>query len=65
MRPATRRTAAAADLERFEPELVLKRGRKVDEIERVEVPEWVKQTVRIRPLAARDFAVPGPVDRRA
>ena len=46
------------DLERFEPELVLKRGRKVDEIERVEVPEWVKQTVRIRPLAARDFAVP-------
>jgi adenine deaminase len=46
------------DLERFEPELVLKRGRPVDEIERVEVPEWVKQTVRLRPLAARDFAVP-------
>ena len=46
------------DLERFEPELVLKRGRSVDEIERVEVPEWVKQTVRLRPLAARDFAVP-------
>jgi adenine deaminase len=45
------------DLERFEPELVLKRGRSVDEIERVEVPEWVKQTVRLRPLAARDFAV--------
>jgi adenine deaminase len=45
------------DLERFEPELVLKRGRPVDEIERVEVPEWVKQTVRLRPLAARDFAV--------
>ena len=46
------------DLERFEPELVLKRGRPVDEIERVEVPEWVKQTVRLRPLAARDFVVP-------
>jgi adenine deaminase len=46
------------DLERFEPELVLKQGRPVDEIERVEVPEWVKQTVRIRPLAVRDFAVP-------
>lgn len=46
------------DLERFEPELVLKRGRPVDEIERVEVPEWVKRTVRIRPLGARDFAVP-------
>src|SRR5215218_1199643 len=46
------------DLERFEPEHVLKRGRPVDEIERPVVPEWVKQTVRIRPLAARDFAVP-------
>ena len=46
------------DLERFEPEIVLKRGRTVDEIERVEVPEWVKRTIRIRPLAARDFAVP-------
>jgi adenine deaminase len=46
------------DLERFEPELVLKRGRTVEEIERVEVPEWVKRTVRIRPLSARDFAVP-------
>ena len=46
------------DLERFEPELVLKRGRTVEEIERVEVPEWVKQTVRIRPLSARDFSVP-------
>jgi adenine deaminase len=37
---------------------VLKRGRPVDEIERPVVPEWVKQTVRIRPLAVRDFAVP-------
>ena len=45
------------DLERFEPELVLKRGRTVDEIERVEVPEWVKRSVRIRPLGARDFAI--------
>jgi adenine deaminase len=46
------------DLERFEPEQVLKRGRPVDEIERPVVPDWVKQTVRIRPLAARDFSVP-------
>jgi adenine deaminase len=45
------------DLERFEPERVLKRGRAVGEIERPVVPEWVKQTIRIRPLAARDFAV--------
>ena len=45
------------DLERFEPELVLKRGRPVDEIIHPEVPDWVKQTVRIRPLAVRDFAL--------
>jgi adenine deaminase len=46
------------DLERFEPELVLKRGWPVDEIPRPEVPEWVKRTMRIRPVAARDFALP-------
>jgi adenine deaminase len=46
------------DLERFEPETVLKRGRPVDEIERPEVPEWVKHTVRVRHVAARDFAIP-------
>jgi adenine deaminase len=46
------------DLERFEPEHVLKRGQPVGEIEHPVVPEWVKQTIRIRPLAARDFAVP-------
>jgi adenine deaminase len=47
-----------ADLERFEPELVLKRGRAVDEIGQIDVPEWVKRTVRIRPLSVRDFTVP-------
>jgi len=46
------------DLERFEPETVLKRGRPVGEIERPEVPEWVKHTVRVRHVAARDFAIP-------
>ena len=47
-----------ADLESFVPEIVLKRGRPVGEIERVDVPEWVKHTVRIRHVAARDFAIP-------
>jgi adenine deaminase len=47
-----------SDLESFEPELGRKRGRPVGEIGRPVVPEWVKQTIRIRPLAARDFAVP-------
>jgi adenine deaminase len=46
------------DLESFAPETVLKRGREVSEIERVDVPEWVKHTVRIRHVAASDFAIP-------
>ncbi len=47
-----------SDLERFVPELVLKAGRPVEEVPRLEVPEWVRHTVRIRPLATNDFAVP-------
>jgi adenine deaminase len=47
-----------SDLERFEPELVLKRGRPVGEIPRTEVPEWVKHTVRVQPVATRDFVIP-------
>ena len=46
------------DLERFVPEIVLKRGRAVEEIQATPVPEWVTQSVRVRPVAARDFRVP-------
>jgi adenine deaminase len=46
------------DLERFEPELVLKRGAPVGEIARPDVPEWVKHTVRVQAVASNDFAVP-------
>ena len=46
------------DLERFVPDAVLKRGLPLGEIERVEVPEWVKHTVRVRHVAARDFTIP-------
>ena len=45
------------DLERFVPEIVLKRGRAVDEIPATPVPEWVTQSVRVRPVAAEDFGV--------
>jgi adenine deaminase len=45
------------DLERFVPEIVLKRGRAVGEIEPTTVPEWVRQSVRLRPVAPADFAV--------
>jgi adenine deaminase len=46
------------DLEQFDPELVLKRGRPVGEFARPSVPEWVKHTVRIHPVATSDFAIP-------
>jgi adenine deaminase len=45
------------DLERFVPEIVLKRGRAVGEIPPTPVPEWVTQSVRVQPVAASDFRV--------
>jgi len=48
------------DLERFEPELVLKRGRPVGEIARAAVPEWVKHTVRAAPTSSSDFVLGSP-----
>jgi adenine deaminase len=53
------------DLESFLPEKVLKAGREVGEIERPEVPEWVKHTVRIRPLSTNEFAIPWEGDGQA
>jgi len=46
------------DLEGFVPELVLKRGRRIDDVPAAEVPEWVRQTVRLKPVTATDFAIP-------
>jgi adenine deaminase len=46
------------DLERFVPELVLKRGRPVGEIAAIEVPEWVKQTVHVGEISPRDLELP-------
>jgi adenine deaminase len=45
------------DLESFAPELVLKRGGRLEEIPRADVPDWVRQTVRIAPVAPFDLAV--------
>jgi adenine deaminase len=45
------------DLESFRPELVLKAGRRIGEIVRPDVPEWVRQSVRIAPISRADFAV--------
>jgi adenine deaminase len=46
------------DLETFRPELVLKAGRRLGEFTRPDVPEWVRQSVRIAPLLPDAFAVP-------
>ena len=46
------------DLERFVPDLVLKRGRPIEDVPRAEVPDWVRHTVRVRPVTAADFVIP-------
>ena len=46
------------DLASFVPEVVLKRGRPLDQVARAEVPDWVRQSVRIRPVTASDLAIP-------
>ncbi len=45
------------DLERFEPELTLKAGRPVKEIPEPDVPEWVKHSVRNKPVSTADFQI--------
>ena len=46
------------DLVSFQPEIVLKRGRRIDDLPRTPVPDWVRQTVRVRAVSASDFAIP-------
>ena len=46
------------DLQKFVPDVVLKFGKDVGEIPKVEVPEWVRKTVRIKPVTAADFRIP-------
>ncbi len=46
------------DLESFVPELVLKRGKPVVEIPPAPVPDWVRHTVRVRPLGPDAFRIP-------
>jgi adenine deaminase len=52
------------DLERFVPDVVLKRGAPPGEIARPAVPEWVKHTVRVQHVGAADLELP-PIDGRA
>jgi adenine deaminase len=46
------------DLERFEPELVLKCGRPFEPAERPEVPDWVRHTVRLGDVRAQALTIP-------
>jgi adenine deaminase len=46
------------DLRSFEPELTLKLGLPVEQIPEPDVPEWVKHSVRNRPVSADDFRIP-------
>jgi adenine deaminase len=46
------------DLESFQPELTLKAGRPVEEIPEPDVPEWVKHSVRNRPVGESDLRIP-------
>jgi adenine deaminase len=46
------------DLVSFAPELVLKRGRRIEESPPVQVPEWVRHSMRVAPVSPSDFTVP-------
>src|SRR5216684_6830446 len=46
------------DLESFRPERVLKAGKPAGEIVRPDVPEWVRQSIRIAPLSRADLEAP-------
>ncbi len=46
------------DLERFVPDVVLKRGRPIEDVPSRPVPDWVRQTVRVKPVTPADFAIP-------
>ncbi|HSF62663.1 MAG TPA: adenine deaminase [Gaiellaceae bacterium] len=46
------------DLVSFAPETVLKRGRPIEDAPRVAIPEWVRQSVRVRGVDPTDFAIP-------
>jgi adenine deaminase len=45
------------DLESFVPEIVLKRGRPLQPVATTAAPDWVRQSVRIKPVSAPDFEI--------
>ena len=62
-RPATSRTCSLLpDLVSFQPTTVLKRGRPIEDVPRVEIPDWVRQSRAHR--ARRAGRLRDPVERR-
>ena len=45
------------DLESFAPDTVLKNGQPIAEVPKVPIPDWVRQSVRIRALDPADLAI--------
>ena len=45
------------DLVSFQPTTVLKNGRTIEDVPRVEIPDWVRQSVRVAPLSPGDFEI--------
>jgi len=46
------------DLQSFAPDIVLKRGQPLREVPRIEIPDWVRHSVRLGALAPAAFAIP-------
>ena len=46
------------DLRSFAPDIVLKRGQPIREVPRIEIPDWVRHSVRLGALAPAAFAIP-------
>ncbi len=46
------------DLVSFAPDTVLKRGEPIRDHDSPPIPDWVRQTVRIKPVTAADLAIP-------
>jgi adenine deaminase len=45
------------DLVSFHPSTVLKRGQSIADVPHVEIPDWVRQSVRIAPVTSSDFTI--------
>jgi adenine deaminase len=45
------------DLVNFTPSTVLKRGKPIEDAPRIDIPDWVRQSVRVAPVTPADFRI--------